>query len=402
MKILVFAHELEIGGTQVNAIELAATLRDRHDCDVALFATPGPMRDLVQQKRLRYYPAPIPAVHPSPARIAALRQVVRREQPDVLHVWDWWQCLEAYYGVHLPLGTPLLITDMMAEPTRLLPRWLPTTFGTPEVAEQAKRRGWSQSTFLPPPVDVQHNAPGLFSSQALRSELGIGPEELVLVSVSRLAHFMKGESIRHTMEAVLRLGRRYPIRYLAIGDGPAKAELERKAETINEQLGRRAIEFRGALLDPRPAYALADVVIGMGGSALRGMAFGKPVIVVGASGFAETLAPETAEAIFYRGTYGHGVGTADRLVQEIATLAASPELRQGLGPLSRSFVVERYSLEAVSDRLRDLCAAAATMKATWPRLLSDSARTAAIYFRERRFLTPSRPAQERRRSRQAV
>ena len=38
MKILVFAHHLELGGTQTNAIELAAAVRDRHGHDVALFA----------------------------------------------------------------------------------------------------------------------------------------------------------------------------------------------------------------------------------------------------------------------------------------------------------------------------------------------------------------------------
>ena len=40
MKILVFSHELEIGGTQTNAIELSAALRDRFGHDVALFAGP--------------------------------------------------------------------------------------------------------------------------------------------------------------------------------------------------------------------------------------------------------------------------------------------------------------------------------------------------------------------------
>ena len=39
MKILVFAHHLEIGGTQVNAIEISAALRDLHGHDVVLFAT---------------------------------------------------------------------------------------------------------------------------------------------------------------------------------------------------------------------------------------------------------------------------------------------------------------------------------------------------------------------------
>src|SRR5215467_3327752 len=40
MKILVFAHSMEVGGSQTNAIELSATLRDTYGHDVVLFATP--------------------------------------------------------------------------------------------------------------------------------------------------------------------------------------------------------------------------------------------------------------------------------------------------------------------------------------------------------------------------
>ena len=54
MKILVFAHRLDLGGSQVNAIELAATLRDRYGHDVVLFATPGPSVKLADEQRLRF------------------------------------------------------------------------------------------------------------------------------------------------------------------------------------------------------------------------------------------------------------------------------------------------------------------------------------------------------------
>ena len=81
MKILVFAHRLEVGGTQVNAIELSAMLRVRHGHDVVLFATPGPMLEYANEKRLRFIPAPDASVHPSFARRRALRQAIRQERP---------------------------------------------------------------------------------------------------------------------------------------------------------------------------------------------------------------------------------------------------------------------------------------------------------------------------------
>src|SRR5947208_7908061 len=100
----------------------------------------------------------------------------------------------------------------------------------------------------------------------------------------------------------------------------------------------------GSLIDPRPAYAVADIVIGMGGSALRGMAFGKPVVIVGAKGFAAVFGPETAESFYYKGMYGVGDGGANNacLVDAIRELAERPAWRESVGEFARQFVVERF------------------------------------------------------------
>ena len=147
MKILVFAHQLEIGGTQVCAIQLTAALRDLHGHDVVLFATPGPAVKLAEQNGLRYLPAPDAFVHPSPARMRALREAVRHEKPDLIHVWDWFQCLDAYYIEHLLMRVPVLVTDMMMILTRVLPKALLTTFGIPELVDQPKPRAAAERNF---------------------------------------------------------------------------------------------------------------------------------------------------------------------------------------------------------------------------------------------------------------
>src|SRR4051812_28119583 len=112
MKILVFADKLQVGGTQVNAIDLTTALRDRFGHDVSMFATPGPMAELVRRNGLRLHAAPDALVHPSPAKMRALRDVVRRERPDLIHVWDWPQCLDSYYASHLLDGIPMVLTVM--------------------------------------------------------------------------------------------------------------------------------------------------------------------------------------------------------------------------------------------------------------------------------------------------
>ena len=376
----------------MNAIELATALRDFHGCDVVLFATPGPMVKLVEEKGLRYLPAPDARFHPSPTLVRALRDVVRSERPDLLHVWDWWQCIDAYYAVHLLMRVPMVVTNMTMEVTRLLPKGLPTTFGTPELVDQAKATGRRRVELLLPPVDVHLNAPNALDSRPFRERYGFKDEDITLVTVSRLADFMKAESLVRTIDAVRTLGRDLPLRFVIVGDGKARAKLERLADDTNAELARTAVVLTGALLDPRPAYAAADIVVGMGGSALRGMAFGKPVVIVGEQNFSTPLTPETSELVYYKGMYGRGDGSPSnvRLIADIRGLAEHSDQLPALGEFSRQFVLRKFSLEVVSSHLAEICRGAVAEMPPLYITAADGLRTAALYLRERRFLTPSR------------
>jgi glycosyltransferase involved in cell wall biosynthesis len=393
MKILVFAHHLEVGGTQVNAIELAAALRDFHGFDVVLFATPGPMVKLVEDKGLRFLPAPDARRHPSFARMKALREAVRQERPDLIHVWDWWGCLDTYYAVHLSMRVPMLVSDMMMSLTRILPKGLPTTFGTPEIVDRARAAGRQRVQLLLPPVDVERNAPTAVDPEPFRVRYGIKDGDITIVTVSRLASWLKSESLIRTVDAVRTLGRDLPVRLMIVGDGTERVKLERLADKVNRELKRRAVILTGALLDPRPAYAAANVVVGMGGSALRGMAFGKPVVVVGERAFSAPFTPETESFFYYKGICGLGDGSPgnERLVADIRAFAERLEQLPALGKFSRQFVVRHFSLNTISAQLAEFCLCAAAEAPCFWSTTADGLRTAAIYLRERRFLTPSRP-----------
>jgi glycosyltransferase involved in cell wall biosynthesis len=390
MKILFFVHQLDVGGTEVNSIELAAALRDLHGFDVVFFSTPGPTLKLVEEKGLRFLPAPVTRHNPSLARMRALREAVRSEHPDIIHVWEGagvWACIDAYYGVHLPRRVPMVLTDMSMWMTRLLPKQLPVTFGTPELVERARRSGRARVELLLPGVDVHLNAPGAVDPGTFCKKYCISSRDITLVTVSRLAGPMKGESLFRTIDAVRRLGRDFPLRFLLVGDGPLREPLLRLADEVNAELRRPAVALTGALLDPRPAYAAADVVIGMGGSALRGMAFAKPVVIVGEKGFSATLTPETATSFYNRGMYGVGDGTPGngQLIAEIRKLAELPNHCSALGQFSREFVQQHFSLESVAARFAAFCSTPVVELPPLHLAAVDGLRTAVLYAR-RRFL----------------
>lgn len=392
MKIVVFAYDLVFAGVTVNAIEMAATLRDAHAHEVVLFAAPGPMLDLVREKGLRFSPAP-PAptyLHPSPGRMLALRDLVRRERPDLLYVWSWVQCLDSYYVEHLVMGVPILVTDMTMDVQKILPKWLPTTFGTPQLRDLARAKGYRRAEVLLPPIDVHLNAPEAVDPRPFRQQTALRDDELVLVTVSRLDTSMKAEGIHRTIDAVSALAASAPVRFVLVGDGDARADIAHHAALANDAAGREIVTLTGPLLDPRPAYAAADVVIGMGSSALRGMAFAKPVLIVGERGFSALFDEQTADTFHYVGMYGVGDGDGDnhRLIANLHALVERPDRLEGLGAFSRRFVLSHFALEAVVARLDELCLSTAKRRRHLRIAAADGLRSVGVIVKERRFLPP--------------
>ena len=113
--------------------------------------------------------------------------------------------------------------------------------------------------------------------------------------MSRLAPELKLEGILTAIDVVGTLARERPVRLIVVGDGVARDVVEQRAAKANAHAGRTAASsFSPDSFDaPCPAYASADIVLGMGGSALRALAFGRPLVVQGEHGFWELLTPST-------------------------------------------------------------------------------------------------------------
>jgi glycosyltransferase involved in cell wall biosynthesis len=359
VRVLVFLHHLELGGSQTNGIDLAGAVRDRHDHDVTVFATPGPALALVRERGLPFIAAPAPRVHPSPAVMLALRRAVREVRADVVHAWEWPQCVEAFFGVGLPGLAAVAGSDMSMDVNHRLPASMPVTYGTPQLVQEARGGRRGSVALLEPPVDVERNAPGATDVAAFRAEHGLHAGCLDIAIVSRLVAWMKLDGVLAAMDAVERL-RALPVRLIVAGGGTAFERVAERAEATNQRLGRRAVVLTGPLADPRPAYEAADVVLGMGGSILRGMAFAKPCVVLGERGFSQPFAPETAARFLWQGFYGVGQ-EGGGLTAQLAALLRDEDRRRELGAFARRTVVERFSVDVAAanvDRLYRETAAA--------------------------------------------
>lgn len=377
MKIIIYPHAMNVGGSQLNAIELGAAVRDRGH-EVAVLGEEGPLAARVEALGMELVPISARRRRPSPTVAAKLRGLIRARGLDLVHGYEWPPALDAAAAVFPGDRAVAVCTVMSMAVAPFLPASMSLVVGTRALQVHTAARRLGSVHLIEPPVDTVHNTPG-HPAEKFRAEHGlhtyVGDERpLNVVVVSRLAPQLKLEGILTAIDVVGALARERPVRLVIVGDGVAREAVEQRAAQANARAGRRrAVVLTGELLDPRPAYAAADVVLGMGGSALRALAFGRPLVVQGERGFWELLTPESCELFLHQGWYGVADGTdgADRLCRILRRLLDDAALRQRLGEYGRDLVVQRFSLQRAA-RLQEQIYEEALARRASARALTDA------------------------------
>jgi len=344
MRLLVCPHDLSIGGSQINAIDLAASVAAAGH-EAIIYGVAGPLVDYVAEKGLRFIAAHPLRYRPAPTRIWQISEICRRERIDLVHAYEWPPCLDAYYGAGLLRGVPILCTLLSMSLSRQVPASVPLIVGTADLADEARCTQRGPVWCLEPPIDTDADHPEI-DGATFRQRAGVVADELLVVSVSRLALDLKLDALVRAIDAADLLAPQHRLKLVLIGDGPAREALLARAAAVNRRHAREVVSLPGATLDPRSAYAGADLVLGMGSSALRGLAIGRPVVVQGEEGFSEIFEPATLGLFLRQGFYGlaDGVPGAQRLAGQIESLLTQPGRRAALGALGRRTVVDRFSL----------------------------------------------------------
>jgi glycosyltransferase involved in cell wall biosynthesis len=347
VRILVYPHSMEIGGSQLNAVQLAGAVRDRGH-EVMVLSEPGPLVDLVRNTGLEHLEIPLNRRRPSPGVLGRLVRLVHERRVDIVHGHEWPPVIEAFFGPGLRLRTPVVGTVMSMSVAPFLPRTVPLLVGTEQIRGAALAAGHRRVALLEPPVDTDGDNPSI-DGGIFRAQQGIDPDEFLVTMICRLVPELKLEGLLASCDAIGELGRTgYGVRLVIVGDGPARKVVAERGRKANAIAGRQIVLLTGEIADPRPAYAAADVVVGQGGSALRGTAFGKPLVVVGEDGFSELLTPDSVSIFLQQGWYGLGPGSlgsgVPALTLALERLIRSPELRHQLGAYGRQLALERFSL----------------------------------------------------------
>jgi glycosyltransferase involved in cell wall biosynthesis len=352
-RVLVMLNGLTLGGTELNSVDFAWAVR-KLGFDSLLVAErapgkPKPLLDIAAARGL-----PVAVIDRPRTTLAAARvmtELARRHRADLVHTYGWWNARPSFWGPCRLGRVPLVMTayEMSLQP-QIFPRASLIVGTGYQRDDLAARPG--PVHLISPPVDLARDDAEMVQTRAFLTEHELPADHVRLVIVSRLAELMKARGVESAIRAVERLG--VPdVDLVVVGGGDAEARMRLLAGEVNARLGRRAIVMTGPLVDPRPAYAAADVVIGMGGSAARGLAFGKPLVAVGESGWSDSFTRDSAARIFRSSFWSDSPvdDAAGLLADNLAPLIRDVALRRALGAFGRGFAIANFGLEAMAERL---------------------------------------------------
>ena len=201
--------------------------------------------------------------------------------------------------------------------------------------------------FIPNAMDYERFAGARVDAAAVRAELGIPAGAPVVGTVGRLTR-QKGYA--DLIEAAALLVARAPdVRFLIVGDGELRPELEARAEALG-LAGR--IVFAGArpdverVLRAMDVFAISSLWEGLPTVVMEAMAAGVPVVA--------TDIPGNNDLVSHGGT-GWLVPVGDpRAMADRLSLALTDPARGAVIARARAEVEQRYSMRAVAGRYLEL------------------------------------------------
>lgn len=197
--------------------------------------------------------------------------------------------------------------------------------------------------------------------EQVRAELGLPPDEPLVLNVSRL---VAGKGHHDLILMLERIGARSPECQLAlVGDGELRDELREQAERMG--LARR-VHFLGNRYDVPRLLGAADVFTfaseseGFGLAVLEAMAAGLPVV---------SYRLPSLEEFVEHGRTGLMVelGDVDGLADATACLVENPALARRMGAAARLVVEERFPPDATARTFEHVYEAALGTAAKAPR-----------------------------------
>lgn len=347
--------ELAPGGAERCLAHLATHL-DREAFEPAVYSIrprPSGARDvLVRQLEAAGVPvrfADIASKWQAHRIVGRLKGLLGEQQPRIVQNFLYHANVAGTLAAK-QVGVPHILMGMRVADPRRLRSWLERLMAkdaqrivcvSQGVAEFCRQRGMpaGKLVVIPNGVDPRRFQDALPLDLA---ELGLSAGRKAIVFIGRLDR-QKGldEMLAHVAPILFE---RLPEHDLVlVGDGPARAALERLAGEL--QIAGR-VHFAGWRADVPAILAAAELLVlpsrweGMPNVVLEAMAAGKPVVAMAAEGVAELLGHEAGPQVV-------PIDDAQGFAASVIQLSQDPQLSAELGRQNQQRAGELFSLEAM-------------------------------------------------------
>ena len=353
-KLILLAVGLGVGGTETHIFELASRIdRTKFDVMVCSLKAGGALAEELRARGVRV--VSLGGKGKLDARVwFRLWRLLRSERPDIIQSFLFWANISARLLGRFLREIPVIATyhdEVVSEGwvvrtiDRLTLKWSHTIVCCSEAVRRSvvSRIGGDVARYVIIPFGLDLRR---FHADdvATRRELGLKEGGAVIGTVCRLVEPKKGLSILLAAMADLkRLGGTPGCQLLIVGDGPARATLQRLTERLEIAPW---VVFAGVRRDiPRvlsamQAFVLPSLYEGFGISILEAMAVGRPVIATSVGGIPEFVTHDVTGLLVDPGNVSALAGAIRRVLEN------SKQARQ-MGLEGQEHVRAKYEIASV-------------------------------------------------------
>jgi glycosyltransferase involved in cell wall biosynthesis len=345
---------LHVGGAEVLAARMARRFARDYRVVAVCLDDLGPLGEALRDEG---FPVHIvgrrPGIDPSCAR--RLAGIFRQEQVDLVHAHHYGPFFYSALSRLPGRRPPIVLTEHgrpFPDPTN------PTTHRMANLAllrrgdrlvavgRDVRRALIEKEGFPASRIEVVYNGidlsafdePGRDRHQT-RDELGLAPDDLVLIQVARLDPLKDHAMTLRALARLVQQPEHRAIRLLIVGDGPEADALAEQVRALGLEPFVRLLGRRGdvpRLLGASDVALLTSRSEGIPLAIIEAMAAGLPVVATRVGGTPEVVEEDRTGLLV-------AAEADDELARQIARLAASPALRRELGSQGRRRAFDQFS-----------------------------------------------------------
>lgn len=347
---------LNIGGAEILLRDLSVGLAQRGFRVSIGYSTPGPLARDLQELGLPMTRLPR-LMRIDPILFGGMMRLMRRDLPQIVHTHLFKSDFHGRLAARI-VGVPVVVSTLHSIDRWAQRRPLGNLYGWTSrfadriiaISEDVKKfhmanTAVDESKFvtIENGVNVNRFSRQNTSGQTIRKEFDLDDSDVLFGIVGRLT---PPKDHKTFLQAAALILQRVPLaRFLIVGDGPLRTELELHAQELGIQ---NRVIFTGVRRDIPAILSSLDVLVssslweGIPVSLLEGMAAELPVVATRVGSVPDVVTEETAILV--------PPSDPTAIAQSCVMLVNDSELRQRMGQAGLKRVSSHYSIDAMIDR----------------------------------------------------